>query len=91
LDETKPNAARFAESDGIALVIAAMKAHPDDVDAQMHGCDVLCNMGEWAEYRPLICAAGGAVAIAKVNLKYKDNPRVHETSRLAILKLMESD
>jgi hypothetical protein len=49
-------------------------------------------MCEWEEYRPLICAAGGVlVTIAKVTEKYSDNPRVHEASREAILKLMERD
>jgi hypothetical protein len=89
LNKTKPNAARFEESDGIALVIAAMKAHPHEEYVQWYGCRALLAMCEWAEYRPLICAAGGAVTIANVNLKYSDNPDVHEASRLAILKLME--
>jgi hypothetical protein len=91
LEESKPNAARFEESDGIAQVIAAMNAHPDDGDVQRNGCDVLLNMSEWAEYRPLICAAGGAVTIATVMEKYSDHPGVRKASQNAMQQLVKTD
>jgi hypothetical protein len=104
LKNTKPNAARFAESDGITQVIAAMKAHPDDAHVQWHGCLALFYLSEWAEYRPLIFAAGGAVTIATVMEKYSDHPRgvregshdgvqnlLREASQNAMQKLMERD
>jgi hypothetical protein len=91
LSETKRNATRFEESDGIAQVIAAMKAHPDDDNLQYYGCDALFNMCEWAEYRPLIFAAGGAVTIATVIEKYSDHPRVRRASQKAMQRLVKTD
>jgi hypothetical protein len=89
--ETKRNAERFEASDGIAHVIAAMKDHPDNEDVQVNGCGALFNMCEWAEYRPLIFAAGGAVTIATVMEKYSDNPRVREASQNAMQTLVKRD
>jgi hypothetical protein len=89
--ETKLNAESFEASDGIAQVIAAMKNHPDNEDVQVNGCGALFNMCEWAEYRPLIFAAGGAVTIATVMEKYSNNPRVREASQNAMQTLVKRD
>jgi hypothetical protein len=91
LRETKRNAERIEASDGIAQVFAAMKDHPDNEDVQAFGCSALFNMCEWAEYRPLIFAAGGAVTIATVMEKYSDNPRVREISQYAMERLVKRD
>jgi hypothetical protein len=91
LFETKRNAERFQESDGIAAVISAMKAHPENEDVQLGSCGALLSICEWAEYRPLIVAAGGAVAIDTVMEKYGDNPRVREMSQDAMQKLVKRD
>jgi hypothetical protein len=91
LSETKRNATRFKESDGITQVIAAMKAHPDDDDMQLNGCDVLFHMCEREEYRALIFAAGGAVTIATVMEKYSGNPAVRMASQNAMQQLVKTD
>ena len=88
LYETKCNAERLEESDGIAAVIAAMKVHPEDEGVQYAGCNALWIMCEWAEYRPLIIAAGGAVTIAKVMEKYIGYPQVRDISLGAMRRLV---
>ena len=85
---TKRNAERLEESGGIAVVVAAMKAHPENENVQSYSCDALFNMCQWAEYRPLIIAAGGAVTIATAMEKYIGNPRVHKESRRAMQQLV---
>jgi hypothetical protein len=89
LHETKRSAERLKESDGIAEVITAMKAHPENEDVQFYSCRALLNMCQWAEYRPLIFAAGGAVTIATVMEKFSDNPRVREASQDAMQTLVK--
>jgi hypothetical protein len=91
LHETKRNAERLKESDGIASVISAMKAHPENEIVQSSSCGALVNMCEWAEYRPLVLAAGGAVTIANVMEKYSDTPRVFEVSQDAMQRLVKRD
>jgi hypothetical protein len=91
LHETKRDAARVEESDGIAQAIAAMKAHPEDEDVQFHGCGALEIVCEWAECRPLIFAAGGAVTIATVMEKFSDNPRVRRFSQDAMQASVKRD
>jgi hypothetical protein len=88
---TKRNAERFEESDGIAAVIAAMKAHAEDEDVQYNSCYALLRMCEWAEYRPLIIAAGGAATIAHAMKEYIGSPRVHVISHRAMQKLVICD
>jgi hypothetical protein len=73
----KVNAERVEKSGGIALVIAAMKAHPNIEILQKHGCRVLFHISEWKEYRPLIVEAGGACVIASIMDKHMDRPRLH--------------
>jgi hypothetical protein len=91
VDETKRNAERLKESDGIAQVIAAMQAHPENEDVQLYSCWTLHKMCEWAEYRPLIFAADGADTIATVIEKSSDNPRVREASQYAMQRLAKRD
>jgi hypothetical protein len=74
----KVNAERVEKSGGIALVIAAMKAHPNIDILQKHGCCALFHMSEWEEYRPLIVEAGGASVIASIMEK-----RMHNSRQLA--------
>jgi hypothetical protein len=69
VDGAKYNAERVEKSGGIAVVIAAMKAHPNTEDSeelQKGGCIALENMSEWEEYRPLIVKAGGASALSSI-------------------------
>ena len=72
----KDNAERVEKYGGIALVIAAMKAHASSVRVQDRGCMALSNMSEWEEYRPLIVETGGASAIASVMEKHRDHPQL---------------
>ena len=91
-DNTKRNAERFEESDGIAAVIAAMEVHdPENEDVQLYSCVVLKHLCEWAEYRPLIVAAGGAATIAYAMKEYSDNPRVREAAQDAMQELVKRD
>jgi hypothetical protein len=80
-------AERVKKYGGIALVIAAMKAYPDNEKLQECGCRALLNMSEWEEYRPLIVEAGGASAIASTMEKYRDHPKLREGAYNAMEKL----
>jgi hypothetical protein len=91
LHATKRNAERVEESDGIAQVIAAMKAHAEDEDVQYESCYALLRMCEWAEYRRLIIAAGGATTIAYVMKEYSHNYKVRYVSHRVMQKLVDSD
>jgi hypothetical protein len=88
LYETKRTSERVVDADGIAQVIAAMKAHPENEGVQYNSCLALMKMCEWAEYRPLIVAAGGAVTIATAMEKYNDNPRVCQAAQDAMQELV---
>ena len=89
---TKRNAERLEESGGIAAVIAAMKVYPEDEEVQFHCCYALYNICEWAEYRPLVRAAGALVMISKVVEKYYvGNLRVREVAEDAIQELLKRD
>jgi hypothetical protein len=72
----KDNAERVEKSGGIAVVIAAMKAHPNIAKLQDSGRRVLSRMSEWEEYRPLIVKAGGASAIAFIMEKDWEDPEL---------------
>jgi hypothetical protein len=72
VDGMKCNAERFEKSGGIAVVIAAMKAHRKSEVLQNDCCVALYRMSKWEEHRPLILEAGGVSAIAFVVDKYRD-------------------
>jgi hypothetical protein len=73
IDRMKGNAERLEKSGGIAVVIAAMKAHRNNKCLQKFGCYVFSRMSRWEEYRPLIVDAGGASAIALAVEKYNED------------------
>jgi hypothetical protein len=68
-----------------------MKAYPENDDVQHYSCVALLNMCEWAEYRPLILAAGGAATIAYVMWKYSDYPQVRKAAQDAMQELVQRD
>jgi hypothetical protein len=83
----KCNAERVKKSGGIAVVVAAMKAHPNTEALQNVGCFVLEIMSEWEEYRPLIVKAGGASVIAFA-MEKTDNPEWCEDAYDAMKRLV---
>jgi hypothetical protein len=85
----KDNAERVEQSGGIGLIVAAMKAHPNNKMVQDRGCMALANMSEWDEYRPLIIKAGGASPIASIMDKYKDEPQLRDRAYKAMEKLFK--
>jgi hypothetical protein len=83
----KVNAERLEKSGGIALVLAAMKAHPNIDILQQHGCCALFHMSEWEEYRPLIVEAGGASVIASIMEKNMADPLLHQLAYSSMERL----
>jgi hypothetical protein len=86
----KVNAERVEKSGGIALVIAAMKAHPNLKGLQEHGCCVLSRMSEWEEYRPLIVEAGGASVIASIMEKHNHPPQLRQWAYNVMERLVKT-
>jgi hypothetical protein len=85
---TKGHVERVEKSGGIALVIAGMKAHPNCEELQSYGCNVLLNMSQCEEYKPLIVEAGGLSATAFVIEKYRDHPKLREHAFRAMRELV---
>ena len=89
LVRAKGNTERVEKSGGIAVLVAAMRAHRNCEMVQSRGCRALSNMSEWEEYRPLIMKAGGASAIASAMENYWDHPKLRERASKALEKLVK--
>ena len=78
---------RFAALGGLKCGVAAMKAHAENVDVQIAGCQALWNLSATPDNQAAIGSAGGIVAILNAMIAFDGDADLQENAMAALSNL----